>query len=268
MGMKREQLDYAAYPQAPVHLPIGIDADLGQHEEIPSQYVGVSWFRPGHKWRSQIQHEGKMINVGYFDKEIEAARAVNAKCKELGIPVKNPGIEFLDAPIDFQNSYHHSDENYPIPVKYEVKREAPPPSSDLEIRPKKKRKRASSDVPKSQYKCVSWYRSGHKWRAQIRHNGKMLNVGYFNNELDAAKAVNFKCAELNRPMKNPGLGILQPNSTKVQSENKRLQQQVYRIEKEKQELQLEVIKLKEEIHLLKKLISTDHNLNNYLPLSH
>lgn len=32
MGMKREQLDYAAYPQAPVHLPIGIDADLGQHE--------------------------------------------------------------------------------------------------------------------------------------------------------------------------------------------------------------------------------------------
>ena len=40
----------------------------------------------------------------------------------------------------------------------------------------------------------------------------MLNVGYFNNELDAAKAVNFKCAELNRPMKNPGLGILQPNS--------------------------------------------------------
>lgn len=244
MGMKREQtpIDYAAYP----HSPIAVDVSLDKRN-IPPEAISRE--------------------ANYYDTDINEKKEL-----PLRIPLHNPQIQFLNAPeteikADITEEKKIEDYILPFRVKYEVKREASEMTGEVKALPKKKRRRTSANVPKSQYKCVSWYRSGHKWRAQIRHNGKMLNVGYFNNELDAAKAVNFKCAELNRPMKNPGLGILQPNSTKVQSENKRLQQQVYRIEKEKQELQLEVIKLKEEIHLLKKLISTDHHLNHhYFPL--
>lgn len=35
---------------------------------------------------------------------------------------------------------------------------------------------------------VSWYKQTNKWRAQIRHNGKKINLGYFNSIDDAAKA--------------------------------------------------------------------------------
>jgi hypothetical protein len=47
-----------------------------------------------------------------------------------------------------------------------------------------------------------------KWQAQIYHNKKMTGAGIFDNEKDAAKAVNFKCRELKIPMKNSEVGVL------------------------------------------------------------
>lgn len=49
---------------------------------------------------------------------------------------------------------------------------------------------------KSQYKGVSWYNKTNKWIAQIQQNYKKLNLGYFTNEIDAAKAYNAKALEL------------------------------------------------------------------------
>ncbi len=40
----------------------------------------------------------------------------------------------------------------------------------------------------SKYKGVSFKKKGQKWSAQIGLNNKMLFLGYFKNELDAAKA--------------------------------------------------------------------------------
>lgn len=40
----------------------------------------------------------------------------------------------------------------------------------------------------SGYKGVSWYKRYNKWLAQIYYNGHRVNLGYFNNKVDAAKA--------------------------------------------------------------------------------
>lgn len=40
------------------------------------------------------------------------------------------------------------------------------------------------------YKGVSWYKKERKWGSRIKVNGKQFHLGYFHNEIDAAKAYN------------------------------------------------------------------------------
>ena len=47
------------------------------HRDGSSKYRGVSWFKRQGRWRVQIQ--GKCI--GYYDDEVEAARAYNVEAK-------------------------------------------------------------------------------------------------------------------------------------------------------------------------------------------
>ena len=44
------------------------------------------------------------------------------------------------------------------------------------------------------------------------HNKKLIYIGSFENDKDAAKAVNLKCKELKIPPKNPGIGVLDKTS--------------------------------------------------------
>jgi hypothetical protein len=39
-----------------------------------SIFIGVAWVKRDKKWRGQIGHQNKTINLGYFDDEIEAAQ--------------------------------------------------------------------------------------------------------------------------------------------------------------------------------------------------
>ena len=48
-----------------------------------SKYKGVSWFDRTGKWVVYIRIQGKQKNVGYFETEEEAARAYDAKAREL-----------------------------------------------------------------------------------------------------------------------------------------------------------------------------------------
>lgn len=48
-----------------------------------SQYKGVSWCNEYKNWRSMMDFQGKRINLGRFKSEIEAAKAYDAKAKEL-----------------------------------------------------------------------------------------------------------------------------------------------------------------------------------------
>lgn len=48
-----------------------------------SSHKGVSWYKKTQKWRAQITFSQKVILIGYFATELEAARAYDAKAIEL-----------------------------------------------------------------------------------------------------------------------------------------------------------------------------------------
>jgi len=48
-----------------------------------SRFKGVCWCKLNKRWISQIMYNYKNYNLGYFDSENDAAKAYNAKAKEL-----------------------------------------------------------------------------------------------------------------------------------------------------------------------------------------
>ena len=48
----------------------------------------------------------------------------------------------------------------------------------------------------SQFKSVYWNKRAKKWMAQIRHNSKLIYLGLFNDEIEAAKTYDAKAKEL------------------------------------------------------------------------
>jgi len=60
------------------------------------------------------------------------------------------------------------------------------------LRPSTNAQNCKNQIPKkgfsSKYKGVCWCNKRIKWRANIRVNDKQVHIGYFNNEIEAAKA--------------------------------------------------------------------------------
>lgn len=54
-----------------------------QRGNYSSKYKGVSWLKSEGKWQVRIVCNGKRIFIGYFDDEKTAARAYDAKAREL-----------------------------------------------------------------------------------------------------------------------------------------------------------------------------------------
>ncbi len=67
------------------------------------------------------------------------------------------------------------------------------------LRPATKPQNASNrrKVPgkSSRFKGVSWYSGRRKWHVRITVNGKVIHLGYFTEEYDAAQAYNFAAEE-------------------------------------------------------------------------
>ena len=57
-----------------------------------SKFAGVSLYKDRSKYLARFIHEKKNYFCGYFSNELEAAKAVNAKCIDLDIPLRNPEV--------------------------------------------------------------------------------------------------------------------------------------------------------------------------------
>lgn len=55
----------------------------GKQRNNSSGFKGVYWYKRSHKWRAQIQLDGKMRYIGYFNNLVDAARAYDKKAREL-----------------------------------------------------------------------------------------------------------------------------------------------------------------------------------------
>ena len=60
------------------------------------KYVGVYWLKQKKTWRASMTHNSQTHYIGCFEFEEDAAKAVNSKCQELNIPLKNLSVGVLD----------------------------------------------------------------------------------------------------------------------------------------------------------------------------
>ena len=58
-------------------------AAAASERQGPSEFVGVCWDKNKRKWKAQIYHDGKRQQLGRFDDEHEAARAVDTAARRL-----------------------------------------------------------------------------------------------------------------------------------------------------------------------------------------
>jgi len=133
-------------------------SNLTSHQDSTSKYLGVCWLKTRNVWGAFITNKnGKLINLGHFDQEIDAAEAYNE------VALKLHG--------EFANL---NDIKYPIGYK-KIPRRMPPKSTE--------------------YRGVYYVREN-RYRATITANGKKHHVGYFKTPKLAAIAYNKKSIEL------------------------------------------------------------------------
>ena len=122
------------------------------HRDSTSRFKGVSWHSRRNFWVAQIQFNKIRYHLGYFTSELDAARAYNA------------------AAIQYHGEYARlnvipDDE----PFRY---RQAVPLARDRT----------------SKYRGVHFSTVAKHWRARIQVSYKIIDLGYFDTEEDAARA--------------------------------------------------------------------------------
>jgi hypothetical protein len=133
-----------------------------------SKYNGVSYSSKRKYYVTGIKYKGKTYGLGTNQDEIECAKLYNQQAMYYNENF-NTDYELNDIP-----NYHTIAKNI-----YQ------------EIQDKK------LDKKSSQYYGVTLCKRSDKYRAVLVHNKKQIHIGFFENDLDAAKAYNKKASELN-----------------------------------------------------------------------
>ena len=134
-----------------------------------SRFRGVGWYKAAKKWVAGINNNGEHIHLGYFDDEETAARKYDEAAAILGRPL-----------------------NFPKPPG----EEAVAPGGDLSS---VKGGRKTS----SRFKGVGWNKGNQKWVAQIFKEGKSSHLGYYDDEVEAARMYDKAAAALGRRLNFP-----------------------------------------------------------------
>ena len=134
-------------------------------ENKSSIYIGVKYIKTRNNYESYIMYKNKRMFLGTRDNELDAAKLYNQ-----------------------QAMYYNENHN----TKYilnNILGFITTPKNIMDEKPEKNKS--------SQYYGVIYSNQKNKFRALLVFNKKQLNLGFFENELDAAKAYNVKANELN-----------------------------------------------------------------------
>jgi phage anti-repressor protein len=137
-------------------------------ENKTSNYNGVSYYSKRKYYVAGIKYQGKSYGLGKHENEIECAKLYNQQA--------------LYFNQEFNTNYILNEIDDYI---------TQPKNIYQEIQDKK------SERKTSQYYGVTFSKRNNKFRTVLVHNKKQIHIGFFENEIDAAKAYNQKALELN-----------------------------------------------------------------------
>ena len=138
-----------------------------------SRFKGVWLGKTYKKWNARIAKDGKSYYLGYFDNETAAAKAYDAKALEL-----YGDTAFLNLAANNETAAL-IDHSMPQPETKPKTRKT---------RARKHQHRRPNYNARSRYKGVYWHKAHGKWCSAIKHQGKTLSLGYYESEIEAAKA--------------------------------------------------------------------------------
>jgi hypothetical protein len=157
-----------------------------------SEFVGVSWSKRNRRWEAQFRHDGKKHHVGYFDDEREAGRAVDKVARRLrgedahGVRSGNNWVR-LNFPT--KGEVQRAKERGALLAEEDGGAAAAAAASE--------RQSHSEFVGVSRMsKRDRIKRKDIKWKAQIKHDGKNQHLGCFDDEREAARAVDTAARQL------------------------------------------------------------------------
>ena len=145
-----------------------------QQSGSKSSFRGVCWIKSHLKWRVVVCHEGKQKYAGSYADEVEAARAYDAKAREL----KGDAAE-LNFPDTDNEGGSSSEEEQRAEEGADAASAAPLFSTNT-----------------SGFRGVSQVKRTGRWLVQIRHENKRHYVGIFDDKVEAARAYDAKAREL------------------------------------------------------------------------
>ena len=134
-----------------------------------SRYRGVSWYALKGQWRARLWVD-KEQHLGYFADEVLAARAVDDELRELCLQEERG----LNLPGEGERSW----------AEIEAERQA---ARERNLETVRARRAEGRDV--SPFRGVSWDGDADKWAAQLKGHHSPWHIAYFEDEEDAARAV-------------------------------------------------------------------------------
>jgi prophage antirepressor-like protein len=140
-----------------------------QEKEKSSNYIGVSYWKQRKYFVVSIKLNSKTYNLGHNDNEIECAKLYNQQA------------------LYFNETLASTYELNIIPDYITISK-----NIIKEIQNSKQLNKTSK------YIGVSFNKQTKKYKATVVYNKKQIHIGFFENELDAAKAYNTKAEELNK----------------------------------------------------------------------
>ncbi|NBO99284.1 MAG: hypothetical protein EBU90_04045, partial [Proteobacteria bacterium] len=216
-------------------------------------YKGVFWSRDKNKWRAALKMHYNEVFLGYFDTEVDGAKAYNDYALYINqtqntnytlnvipdyTPVARNVPEENKAQVQERTtsqyngvSYDDKRKYYVVSIKYKTKTYHLGNHTDPIECAKLYNQQALyyntcfntnyvlNDIPNyttiannifeqiqnqkssrktSKYYGVTFSKQNNKYRAVVVHNKKQLHLGFFENEVDAARSYNDKARELNR----------------------------------------------------------------------
>jgi hypothetical protein len=148
-----------------------VDHSINNHNRKgrgTSGYRGVSFNKQCNNWASQVVKDKVVYSAGFYEKEVQAAIAVNIKAKELY------GENASMNEISDEDLVEH------MPIVVEKMK------SLAEMKEKR--------TPGSKYKGVKKTKTA--WQARIKYNYNEQYIGSYETEKEAALAYNKRCIEL------------------------------------------------------------------------